>query len=286
MVDMVAADPEAGRLVNHLGCRNRDVACNAADPRDPDSAENRCRCASGTPCTAVDTCGCRIPPRVWVGERDANTVPFDIASGRFEGSSGGDLVVAAASGLVFSRQQGASFGPGPVPLVNPRITRVAAASLDPEADAFRGGPSRDDVAWTAPEACVRGVGFQTACPIVRELEDPGGCFGVYASDGVTSLAGGDAQCWRYDLPLPARDVCTGDFDGNGANDAAVATSGNSVLLFLGDGWGGSSFPPVEVPLPADAVGGPMACADIDGDGMTDIVAADPAGNVSILRSGP
>ena len=81
-------------------------------------------------------------------------------------------------------------------------------------------------------------------------------------------------------------VAIGDFDGDGAPDLAAAGPAQPVLVFVGregsaDGErAGFSSEPIAIGEPLDAID--LAAADIDGDGDTDLVAADANGAHQLL----
>ncbi|MDW5594804.1 FG-GAP-like repeat-containing protein [Conexibacter stalactiti] len=93
--------------------------------------------------------------------------------------------------------------------------------------------------------------------------------GVLLGDGDGGFAAVPGSPIRT-VPWPAR-IATADFDGNGTTDiAAVNNDGHEIAVHLGDGSGGFT----------DAAGGPFATAgtgwalapaDVDGDGLTDLV---------------
>ncbi len=84
---------------------------------------------------------------------------------------------------------------------------------------------------------------------------------------------------------PIRDLVAGDFDGNGTDDLAMATSTSMVQVLLGNGGGGfRASSTLFLPLPADD----LAVADFNLDGTDDLVAAfEEAGtmNVFLLAAG-
>lgn len=87
------------------------------------------------------------------------------------------------------------------------------------------------------------------------------------------------------LPLGARngrDAAVGDLDGDGVPDVAVAADGAaSVLVFRQvPGGGGAFFPPVALAVAGEPTA--VAVADVDGDGLADLVVATSADAVSVL----
>lgn len=73
------------------------------------------------------------------------------------------------------------------------------------------------------------------------------------------------------VPLPAmpKDVVSGDFNGDGHADIAVAifVPGNLISIFLNDGQGGF---PVRVDKDVNSIPTALAAADLDGDGDVDL----------------
>lgn len=84
----------------------------------------------------------------------------------------------------------------------------------------------------------------------------------------------------YATDLTPNDAASGDFNGDGKTDLAVATGNNSVSILLGSGTG--SFPThVEYPVPGNPVA--IAVGDFNGDGKLDIVTVDEfQSEISIL----
>lgn len=291
-VDIIGLSP-SGVLRNEGGCKVAVVDCKRSDP----NARSICQCLdadrNGGGCggdTGVDECGCRVPRRIRVGRRNATSLPHDVGVGRFDGDPNPDMVVASEAGLQFFEGSSSTFEWRPSALINSPIHEVVTANFDPEAEQAVGGPALDDVVWISGRPCQRGNSTDDSCPIAEARQGAEGCLGVYTTDGVESLIRDLTvrirnRCRRFDLAQRPVSICGGDFDGDGAEDVAVASEGQGfVALYLGDGWGGLGMPPLEVALPPGTAAGPMTCADIDGDVRTEIAVADANGNVSILRS--
>jgi hypothetical protein len=116
---------------------------------------------------------------------------------------------------------------------------------------------------------------------------------------VPSWISGTIAIVRYgagDGTFPARDTLTvgshptdvaiADLDGNGRNDLVVATPGSgSISVLLADALGRLS---TAVQYPASGGVSSIAVADLDGDGLLDVVGAggEGAGSVEILRGAP
>lgn len=291
MVDLVFL--REGRLRNYLGCQNSSLSC------DKQARTGACRCLDrenegrcGGP-QGSDACECPVPARIRVGTPNATSLPLDIVGARFSGAVGSDLIVVSSlTGLeFFDRSSGEEFQWRRQPLVNARIQHLAAANLDPNAEALSGGPPVSDLAWVAPGPCLRGVNLDAQCPVIRQVPDARGCFGVYVSDGLSDPTQQinerpSSRCRRYEVAALPTGVCAGDVDGNGNEDVAVVTDDADVRLFLGDGWGGMLDPPAVLEGPPGADGGRIACADVDGDGAVDLAVVDAQGRIRILRKQP
>ena len=291
MVDMAGFLED--RLVNHLGCQMRRVDCNKSDQTGSCGCLDRRR--TGARCggdAGRDACGCTVPRRVRVGPKNATSLPLDIAVGRFDGDDDTDIVVGSRAGLELFAGGEDTFEWSDRPFLNASIDFVEVANLDPAAESDRGGPALDDVVWAARGECTRGVAQEEQCPVFASVPNAGGCFGVYVSDGVESFftdvnERAAQRCRRWDLPAAPVGLCLGDFDGSGTADLALGVEGaDHVEVLLGDGWGGVVFPPVEVPLPPEAITGPMTCGDADGDGRDEIVLVDRDGDLTLLRTAP
>jgi hypothetical protein len=84
----------------------------------------------------------------------------------------------------------------------------------------------------------------------------------------------------YATDITPQDVTTGDFNGDGNLDLAVATGNNTVSILLGNGTG--AFPThKEYGVPANPVG--IIAGDFNGDGKLDLATIDQQGSeVSVL----
>lgn len=295
MIDVLAVET-SGRVFNDGGCQLRNVTCNSPNPRGPEG--NHCSCEGPrgevASCSARDKCGCSVPSRIHTGASAAPSLTFQLTPARLRPGVSDDLVGASESGLELFRSSGNRFTWDSRPSVNEPILDVVAANFDPAAELDRGGPPLDDFVWNASGSCLRGVGFEAACPIVLADEDEAeGCFGMVSSDGIQSYLVGGAtnrtpeRCRRFDLPRAPVSMCSGDVDGNGTPDVALGLSGEAkVRVHLTDRYGGIRFPAIEAELPAGTVVGPMVCDDLDGDGRSEVVTwAGEGAWLAIIRAG-
>jgi hypothetical protein len=95
-------------------------------------------------------------------------------------------------------------------------------------------------------------------------------------------AGGSASPSIFDVGNTPVSVATGDFNGDGKPDLAVANlNGNIVSVLLGDGSGGFG---AATNFPVTGSSFSVAVADLNGDGKADIVVTNmsPANSVSVL----
>lgn len=185
--------------------------------------------------------------------------PAGLAVGDFDADGIEDLVVANGAGnsderypdmvSVILGRAGAGFV-APVLLESPDLVRsVAAADLD--------GDGIPDLAMTIPSA--------QAIEIRRGLGD-----GTFAPG--------------FRMPAGSRPdrVVSGDFNGDGRNDLAVADGGGAVLVYLslGDGLFTSGTP---APVCADPIA--LQAGDVDGDGAVDLLAGSGSSrDLSFLRN--
>ena len=248
-----------------------------------------CSCLDGAltggSCSASDRCTCPVPFRVLIGSKSATSEPFDIAAGRFHVTTGDDLVVASGGGLEPFDRTDDAFAWQNRELINAPIHLVKAGQFDPKADAET-GVLLDDVLFLAREKCLVGISYDERCPRVRVSETAKGCLGVLDSAGAPRLLEDvqPSRCRRFDLDAVPIEACVADIDGDGNLDAAVTVEeAASFQLYLGDGWGGLSFPPTEVELPPGMMPGPVACEDIDGDGAAEVVVVGVDGNIAVFR---
>ena len=261
-------------IYNRGGCQNWVRACGG----EPVAVRCECRDDNGGSCSASDGCGCIVPVRVRLGELEAPVVPFNIVAGQLRPGEDDDIVVPSADGLELVRRGGpAGFTSQGSPIVNAPIHRAVIAQLDLAAEEDRPAPIvAPDLAWVARSKCT-GENYENACPIVdaNAGDDPRvGCLGVYYTDGQSSVfrvqTPGRGGCRRHALTFRPDGLCVGRFNDDEHVDVAIAARGvPDLLVFAGDGRGGLLDPPERFQLP-DAGGGPVACRDMDGDGLDDI----------------
>lgn len=285
--DFVAANPRDG-FSNKLGCQQRALRC----VKNGDTVRATCECLDeaqrGNPCSAEDGCGCSIPTQISVGDQ-AGVIAHDIAVGKLQPIQGIDMVVGSEGGVDFMPRTSEanefrwSIRKTPMAVVH----FVRTARLDPD--------EIDDIIWLAKGPCDEFNSVAEPCPLVRRpvggLIDgsaPSGCMGVYVRRNNTQIdTTAEGGCRRFHLPVRPDGVCTGDVNGDGKQDVIVSGFARaSALVYLGDNSGGLLDPPLNVPMPSAGGGGVLACGDLDGDQLTDVVTVSKSGVVSVLRTGP
>jgi len=302
----VAQDKFVDRLANGWAEERPPVGCDVASPlgcfenkngcHDPqlyctkggEAVVSECACGDrpGNSCQAVDGCGCKVPVQISIGDQ-AGVVAHDIAVGKLTNVPGADLLAASDGGLDFLPRQAETFKWTIRKTPTRVVDFVRTLKLDRD--------NVEDIAWLSKAACEQYANGSEPCPLMRELSPTGmideqlprGCLGLYVRkvdnkvDTVT-----DDGCRRFMLPFEPAGVCVGDVNGDTFSDLAVSSFDHaSVFLFLGDGSGGMLDPPLEMPLAGGGKGGVVACADVDGDDVTDVVVVGKDGVVSVVRSG-
>lgn len=282
-------------LYNAKGCQQAVLRCNRTSP-----VVSECACLDedrGNLCTGVDEiCGCRVPERIPFGELGSSRQPFGLVAGPLENPRDWDVVVPndAGFGVLRARSRLSYTWRGP-PIVNAPIHGAIILPLDRAADLDAGlTTDAPDLVWYARSRCEEGMNFLNSCPMWRDVpaEEKRGCLGAYFTDGQRSIYGlrtpATGGCRRHHLPILPDGLCSGRFNSDEHVDVAMASSeARSVWIYTGDGRGGLLDPPEKIELPAGGVGGPLACGDVDGDGLDDIVVADrESGALYVLRSGP
>ncbi|MBI4816291.1 MAG: VCBS repeat-containing protein [Deltaproteobacteria bacterium] len=304
----VAQDKEIDSLINHYnstsarGFENDDACLNPVlyCEKAGQNTRSDCSCLDNPRnlCTITDSCGCQIPNRIIIGAHGATQVPYGLAAGPLqEGETNFDVVAATVGGLDFIQNTSASFRWQGQPTINSPIHEILIANFD-ERDLdeindvawyTRGDPKRAGVKQRS--ACLTSVSQQ--CPIVRnpavaEGEVDVGCLGLFLRkpESESIEAAKTDGCLRYSLEFRPDGMCSGDFNGDGTPDIAMGSSEiGHIPLFLGNGVGGVLFPPDRLELPSGLTGGPIACADVDDDGLTDIlVVSRQTGEVILIPS--
>jgi hypothetical protein len=241
-------------------------------------------------CGSVDFCGCKVPDRVHVGNEHTPRFPFAITAGMIDEPGNWDIIVPSDGGLelIAARSSQKTFEWVSAPTVNAPIHQAEIVQLDTATD------DAGDVVWISKEACQRGPNFERACPLFRDLPEgteAQGCVGSFYTNRNNSLfelsSPTEGGCQRYELAFSPDAMCTGDFNNDGAIDLAMgADDQNKVFVMSGDGYGGLLDPPVEFMLPGGGFGGPLVCADVDGDRKADIMVVNRmTGDVFVLRTG-
>lgn len=277
-----------GEFVNYLGCQTRSLSCN----KSGDEVQTTCVCGDtaqrGNMCAAEDSCGCKVPAQVSIGDQ-AGVVANDIAIGNLtKRNTDLDMVAASQGGIDFlphvSDPLGFRWSLRSTPISVAHFIRILPLDNN----------EVQDVVWLARGPCEALTNAAVSCPLLRPLVDgkidgvaPAGCMGVLVRDMSMQIENtAEGGCRRYHLPIEPAGVCTGDVNGDGPNDVVVSGFGSdSVLVYLGDTSGGLLDPPLSIPLPSGGKGGTLACADLDGDRLLDVVAVGQTGVVSVLRTG-
>jgi hypothetical protein len=288
LVDLHAAGMGYGNID---GCQRPVLSCDK-DGNMVHFMSCACLDNSSNACTVTDNCGCPVPSAVLIGAFGATQLPYGVASGTLRMNAGAyDFVVPTAGGLDFVqfRTVGGYQWKGEHNVNSPVDTATIAVL-----DASPGAVDRTaDIIFAAKTSCTMGANAQAVCAITRPLpagqDSAPGCVGIFqrkmGTDSVDELA--DNGCRRFFVPLRPDGFCVADFNNDQKRDIAIASADDKyVAIMLGDGLGGFLDPPDMVMLPPGTSGGPLACKDVDGDGISDIVVVSQAtGDVILLRTG-
>ncbi len=282
---------QVNRLYNKNGCQVPRLSCTNRAGEESD-----CACLDPgnevTRCAPMDACGCRVPQRVYVGALDAPVLPYGLVAGPLRDPANWDIVVPSVGGLELLEESSGTFAWTSEPIVNAPIHDALVVPLDLTLERRTTGEPPPDVVWSAREACLEGDNFQASCPVWRALpeeQEAKGCLGAYFTDGEESIfklrtptAGG---CRRHALDFVPHGMCSGDFNGDDHVDIAIASRDtNQLYIFSGDGFGGLLDPPDTIALPGEA-GGPVACGDLDGDDLDDVVVLNgETGAIYLMRT--
>lgn len=183
-----------------------------------------------------------------LGSLPVGNLAWGVALGHLNGDSVLDIVTANRSDNTFSvllSQPGGGYVRSDYNSGGVRATDVAVADLN--------GDGRDDVIVTNEMIDAQ---TSTYGNVVTFLNDG---TGVFSNSTLKHVRG-------REIP---RSICSGDFDGDGVGDVAVASLGSNDVMVLhgaGDGtWRADErlFPVGDGPLS-------VSCRDSDGDGRTDV----------------
>ena len=283
MVDRLVVRSTAPAIYNQGGCQ-RWTPTPCADGQEIEPCVCEDEDDLGGVCNETDICGCSVPTYVRLGIQadSVPVIPLGIVAGPLRAQQNEDLVVASTDGFGFALSRGGiePYNLRRLPIVNAPVHDAIVAAIDDVAEVEAGvaNPAADLV-WIARGPCNDGSGFDDRCPRTppREGSAPPGCLGVYFSDKEDSIVDlappREGGCRRHELPFLPDGLCVGRFNDDPHLDVALASATESaVMVYSGDGRGGLLDPPQRFALP-DGGGGPLACADFDGDSLDDIAVA-------------
>jgi uncharacterized repeat protein (TIGR01451 family) len=171
----------------------------------------------------------------------------------------------------------ASLQPGPHTFtVEARGTGVRVGQLRVEAHPY----IKDQFSAASAYA----LGIQPQAFTVGTIDHQGTTALVAAADGRITVAKAGALGSPAILAGPAQPtaVVLADFDGNGVNDIAVSSAAGSITIYLNNGNGSYSKP---VTYAFNGHAESLAIVDFNGDGVTDLIAADELGHSLVLFAG-
>jgi hypothetical protein len=254
----------------------------APDPARPGKLieQNRCEepvseCATGGCCIGDviacdrDDCGCDVPRRARLGSYRGPLDPRAVAAAPLVSASSSDLLVATQAGLHRLDEAASGFDGGDAFVLSSNVIAAVGGGIDTELD------TNADAAWIEDAPCASGLSIDTLCPITAPAADARGCLGLLLTEqsGAVPELSPPAlgSCRRHPLPFVPTAICLAQLDDAGQPDLVVSSDG-LVHVFAGDDRGGLLDPPQSLEAPT----GPMVCADLDGDGLDEVVVADRA----------
>ncbi|MBI4819520.1 MAG: VCBS repeat-containing protein [Deltaproteobacteria bacterium] len=259
-------------FVDPVQCHLPELSCD----KEGQNTRSWCRCLdnAAVECSYADSCGCLVPERLLIGTYGAaRQIPKGVAAGVVPGDDGEQafhIVVATDGGLdFFTDRRGLRWTERPY-VISP-VDGVGIGDF--------AGSSENSVVWYARNADTVSDEYANlgrTCPILESGSPIRGVAGLFIREPLDpNQERGSGPCFRYALDFRPDGFCHGDFDGDGAEDVALASSeASDVAVLYGSPFTRSlSFPPVRIELPAGARGGVLACAHLDGDTRTDIVVA-------------
>jgi hypothetical protein len=216
-----------------------------------------------------DDCGCQVPRRARLGSWTGPLDPRAIAAAALRSTASSELLVPTQAGLHRLDQTAAGFRDSAIFILSSNVVAAAGASIDLSLDATA------DVAWIESAACGGGSSLEEICPTVVEIADAKGCIGFLLTEQsgpAPDLSPPQlGSCRRHHLSFVPGALCLAQLDDDTHPDVVVsAPADDRIYIFRGDGRGGVLEPPQAL----EVAGGPMVCADLDGDGTDEIAVAD------------
>jgi hypothetical protein len=180
-----------------------------------------------------------------------------------------ELLVATQAGLHRLDQTAPGFRDTEIFVLSSNVTRAASAGFDLSLDGTA------DVVWLENAACGSNPSLDEICPTVGEVPNASGCLGFLLTEQsgqVPELSPPDqGLCRRHHLSFVPDQICLAQLDDDMRPDVVISSPAEDrIYVFPGDGLGGILDPPQAF----DAPGGPMVCADLDGNGTDDVAIGD------------